>query len=182
MSEKELLAKLKQPHQQKKAFATLIDLYQERLYWHIRKWVITHENADDVLQNTFVKIYKGLANFNGNSSLLTWMYRIAYNESMTFLKKDKRRKFVSLSHFKDDSICFLTSDSFFDGKEAQLKLQKILFEIPEKQRHIFQMKYYDDLKFVQIAAVLGINQNTIKSQYYAAVTYIKKHIHNISIE
>lgn len=182
MDDKELIQRLKNKKQREKAFSILLDLYQKRLYWHIRKIVITHENTNDVLQNTFIKIYKGIGNFKQQSSLHTWMYRIAYNEAIRFLEKDNRNRTLSLNDKENDKLAELTSDIFFDGNEAQLKLQKTLFELPEKQRLIFQMKYYDDLKFKEIAAILHNNENTIKTQYYTAVKHIKEALTTLTLD
>ncbi|HEY9169069.1 MAG TPA: RNA polymerase sigma factor [Lutibacter sp.] len=159
-----------------KAFKKLLDLYQERLYWHIRKLVITHENADDVLQNTFLRIYKNLPNFQQKSSLHTWMYRIAYNESLRFLEENKKKNYLSLDDVGSKYLNNLEEDTFFEGDEVQLKLQRILSEIPEKERIIFHMKYYDDLKFREISAILEIKEGTLKSSYYNTVKYIEKNI------
>lgn len=159
-----------------KAFKKLLDLYQERLYWHIRKLVITHENADDVLQNTFLRIYKSLPNFQQKSSLHTWMYRIAYNESLRFLEENKKKYHLSLDDVGRKYLNNLVDDAFFEGDEIQLKLQRILSELPEKERQIFQMKYYDDLKFREMEEILGIKEGTLKSSYYNTVKHIEKNM------
>jgi RNA polymerase sigma factor (sigma-70 family) len=159
-----------------KAFKKLLDLYQERLYWHIRKLVITHENADDVLQNTFLRIYKSLPNFQQKSSLHTWMYRIAYNESLRFLEENKKKYHLSLDDVGRKYLNNLVDDTFFEGDEIQLKLQRILSELPEKERQIFQMKYYDDLKFREMEDILKIKEGTLKSSYYNTVKYIEKNM------
>ena len=159
-----------------KAFKKLLDLYQERLYWHIRKMVITHENADDVLQNTFLRIYKSLPNFQQKSSLHTWMYRIAYNESLRFLEESKKKYHLSLDDVGRKYLNNLVDDTFFEGDEIQLKLQRILSELPEKERRIFQMKYYDDLKFREMEEILGIKEGTLKSSYYNTVKHIEKNM------
>ena len=159
-----------------KAFKKLLDLYQERLYWHIRKLVITHENADDVLQNTFLRIYKSLPNFQQKSSLHTWMYRIAYNESLRFLEENKKKDHLSLDDVGRKYLNNLVDDAFFEGDEIQLKLQRILSELPEKERQIFQMKYYDDLKFREMEEILGIKEGTLKSSYYNTVKYIENNM------
>lgn len=159
-----------------KAFKKLLDLYQERLYWHIRKLVITHENADDVLQNTFLRIYKSLPNFQQKSSLHTWMYRIAYNESLRFLEENKKKYHLSLDDVGRKYLNNLVDDTFFEGDEIQLKLQRILSELPEKERQIFQMKYYDDLKFREMEDILKIKEGTLKSSYYNTVKHIEKNM------
>ena len=179
--EAEFIRDLIDTNQRDKAFKKLLDLYQERLYWHIRKIVITHENADDVLQNTFIRVYKGLPNFKQKSSLHTWMYRIAYNESIRYLEQNKNNQQDSLDDVNKTYLNNLESDKYFEGDEIQLRLQQVLSELTEKQRKIFQMKYYDDLKFNEIEAILGIKENTIKSSYYTIVKYIENNIHSVKL-
>lgn len=169
-------------HKEKdKAFKKLLDLYQKRLYWHIRKMVITHENADDVLQNTFLRIYKSLPNFNQTSSLHTWMYRIAYNESLRFLEQDKKKTHDSIDDISKTYLDKLVSDTFFDADSIPLKLQNILATLLEKDRQIFQMKYYDDLKFSEMADILAINESTLKTSYYKTVKLIEKNIQRVEL-
>lgn len=158
------------------AFKKLLDLYQERLYWHIRKLVITHENADDVLQNTFLRVYKSLPNFKQNSTLHTWMYRIAYNESLRFLEENKKKNHSSIDDVSHKYLNNLEGDSFFEGDEIQLKLQRIISQLPEKERIIFQMKYFDDLKFREMEDILRIKEGTLKSSYYNTVKHIEKNM------
>jgi RNA polymerase sigma-70 factor (ECF subfamily) len=172
-NESEFIGKLLNENLRDKAFKMLLDLYQKRLYWHIRKLVITHENADDVLQNTFLRIYKSLPNFQQKSSLATWMYRIAYNESLRFLEQDKKKYADSIDDLNKKHLDNLVADVFFEGNEVQLKLQKVLAELPEKDRQIFQMKYYDDLKFREIAEITGISEGTLKTSYYKSVNFIE---------
>ncbi len=180
-SESDFIKRLLDQKEREKAFKTLLDIYQKRLYWHIRKIVITHENADDVLQNTFLRIYKSLANFKQESSLNTWMYRIAYNESIRFLELNKKKTFDYVNDVSKNYMNVLATDPFFDGDEIQLKLQEILATLPEKDRQIFQMKYFDDLKFNEIADVLEINQNTIKTSYYRTAKVIKENMQEIEL-
>jgi RNA polymerase sigma-70 factor (ECF subfamily) len=180
-NEAEFIAELLSAKQKDKAFTTLVDLYQKRLYWHIRKLVITHENADDVLQNTFLRAYKSLPNFQQKSSLLTWMYRIAYNESLRFLEHDKKKYYDSLTEVQNKYLDNLVADPYFEGEVVQLKLQTILGEMPEKERQIFQMKYYDDLKFREIAEITGISEGTIKTSYYKSVGLIEKRMLNVEL-
>ncbi|MDP3360247.1 MAG: RNA polymerase sigma factor [Lutibacter sp.] len=175
-NEAEFIGDLINKKEQDKAFKKLLDLYQERLYWHIRKLVITHENADDVLQNTFLRIYKSLPNFQQKSSLHTWMYRIAYNESLRFLEENKKKYHYSLDDVSKKYLNNLVDDAFFEGDEIQLKLQRILSELPEKERQIFQMKYYDDLKFREMSDILEIKEGTLKSSYYNTVKHIENNI------
>jgi len=180
-NEAEFIRDLIDANQKDKAFKKLLDLYQERLYWHIRKIVVTHENADDVLQNTFIRVYKALPNFKQNSSLHTWMYRIAYNESIRYIEQNKKNQQDSLDDVNKTYLNNLEGDEYFEGDEIQLKLQQILAELTEKQRKIFQMKYYDDLKFSEIAELLEIKLSTIKSSYYTTVKYIENNIHTVKL-
>jgi len=180
-SETDFINRLLNEKKKDKAFKELLDLYQKRLYWHIRKLVITHENANDVLQNTFLRVYKSLPNFKQQSSLHTWMFKIAYNESIRFLNNEKKKKNESLDDINNAYLDNLTSDSFFEGDEVQFKLQQILAELPEKHRHIFQMKYFDDLKFKEMEAILEIKEGTLKTSYYATVKHIKENMLNVEL-
>lgn len=180
-SEAEFISELLDANKKDKAFNNLLDLYQKRLYWHIRKLVITHDNANDVLQNTFIRIYKSLPNFQQKSSLSTWMFRIAYNESMRFIDQSKAKYNDSLDDVKNNYSNNLAADSYFEGDEIQLKLHRILADLPEKNRQIFQMKYYDDLKFREIAEITGIHEGTIKTYYYKTVSTIEKNMLNIEL-
>ena len=171
-----LIKKLKNVTLKDTAFSELLDTYQERLYWHIRKIVITHENADDVLQNTFIRIYKNIANFQEKSSLHTWMYRIAYNESLRFLEKNNKKLHENIDEISSTHLEVLFEDVYFDGDEIQIKLNTIIASFTEKQKHIFHMKYLDDLSFREISEVLNISESTLKSTYYTAVKIIEERI------
>ncbi len=174
-SESGLIKDLKNAELKDEAFGKLLDLYQERIYWHIRKIVITHDNANDVLQNTFIRVYKGINAFNRQSALITWLYRIAYNESIRFLERNKL-KYSALSEIDSSYVEHLVQDTYFDGEELQLKLHRILGQLTEKQRLVFQMKYFDNLSFKQISEILQLNENTLKSSYYSAVKIIEEKI------
>ena len=178
----DLIKKLKNPKQKDEAYKDLLDLYQERLYWHIRKIVITHDNANDVLQNTFIRIYKGIHNFKEKSSLNTWMYRIAYNESIRFIDKNKLKNSVSLDQDNGVYIKSLTQDTYFNGDELQMKLHRIISELSDKQKRVFQMKYFDDLSFREISEILDVSENTLKSSYYSVVKTIEEKIVNLSFQ
>ncbi|MFC2109835.1 RNA polymerase sigma factor [Bacteroidota bacterium] len=173
-NEEQFIKRLTAAKTRDKAFSELLDMYQQRLYWHIRKFVVTHENTDDVLQNTFVRVFKSLPNFQQKSSLHTWMYRIAYNESLRFLEKEKRNQKVSIDSISTRYLDALVEDVFFDGKEIQQKLHNTLAKLSEKQRAIFQMKYFDDLKFREMAGILDLKEGTIKTIYYSAVKFIEE--------
>lgn len=175
-NEADFIRRLLSEKHKNSAFRELLDLYQERLYWHIRKLVLTHENADDVLQNTFLRIYRNLPNFKQKSSLNTWMYRIAYNESLRFLEDQKKKTHYAMDDVSTRYLNNLVADPYFEGDEIQMKLQSILASLPEKERQIFQMKYYDDLKFREIEAVLDMKESTIKTSYYKTVKHIQNTI------
>ena len=172
----DLIKKLKNPKLKNEAFKDLLDMYQERLYWHIRKIVITHDNANDVLQETFIRIFKGIENFQEQSALHTWMYRIAYNESIRFLEKNKINTSVSIEQDSNSYLNNLTEDTYFDGNELQLRLNTIISKLSDKQKRVFQMKYFDDLSFREIAGILNISENTLKSSYYSVVKTIEEAI------
>jgi len=172
----ELVKKLKDSKLKDSAFSQLLDIYQERLYWHIRKIVVTHENADDVLQNTFIRIYKSIQNFQEKSSLHTWMYRIAYNESIRFLDKNKKKDYDNIDAISESNLEVLFEDVYFDGDEIQKKLTKIINKFSVKQKRVFQMKYFDDLSFREISEILEVSESTLKSTYYAAVKIIEEKI------
>lgn len=171
-----LVKKLQNPALKDRAFSELLDVYQERLYWHIRKLVITHENADDVLQNTFIRVYKNIQKFEGKSSLHTWMYRIAYNESIRFLEKINKMSYDYIDVIAESHLEVLFEDAYFDGEEIQIKLHKIIDGFTEKQKRVFQMKYFDELSFRQISEVLEVSESTLKSTYYTTVKIIKEKI------
>ena len=179
--ESEFIDKLLSKKGKNEAFKRLLDLYQKRLYWHIRKLVITHENANDVLQNTFLRIYKSLPNFQQKSALSTWMFRIAYNESLRFLEQSKKKYNYSLDDVNKNYLDNLVSDTFFEGDEVQLKLHKVLAELPEKDRQIFQMKYYDDLKFREISEITNVKESTLKNSYYKSASFIEKRMLEVEL-
>lgn len=167
---------MKNPTLKDIAFSELLDIYQERLYWHIRKIVTTHENTDDVLQNTFIRVYKSITNFKEKSSLHTWMYRIAYNESLRFLEKNKKNLYDNIDEISNSHLEVLLEDVYSNGDEIQIKLHKIIDNFTEKQKRIFHMKYFDDLSFRHISEVLKISESTLKSTYYSAVKIIEEKI------
>ncbi|WP_296638021.1 RNA polymerase sigma factor [Polaribacter sp.] len=172
----ELVKKLQNPTLKDSTFSELLDVYQERLYWHIRKIVATHENADDVLQNTFIRIYKSILKFEGKSSLHTWMYRIAYNESIRFLEKNNKKRYDNIDEVSESNLEVLFQDEYFDGGEIQKKLHRIIASFKEKQKRVFTMKYFDDLSFRQISEILDVSESTLKSTYYTCVKIIEQKI------
>ena len=156
------------------AFNLIVERYQQRLYWHIRKMLIDHDDTDDTLQETFVKAWSGLENFREESGLFTWLYRIATNEALSFLKRKKRKAMFSFSDVEYKMSENLEADEYFNGDAIQLKLQKAILKLPEKQRLVFNMKYYDDLKYEEISAILDISVGALKASYHHAVKKIEK--------
>ncbi len=171
-----LISKLQDVNIKKSAFSELVAGYQERLYWHIRKIVLNHDDTDDVLQNTFLKAWKGIENFRAESGLFTWLYRIATNESLTFLEQKKRKAMSGISEVNEYLIENLETDPFFDGDEAQLKLQKAIASLPDKQRLVFNMRYFDDMKYQDMEKILETSEGALKASYHHAVKKIEEHL------
>jgi len=174
--EQQFLEELKDTRTREQAFRKLINLYKERLYWHIRKILISHEDTNDVLQNTFVKIFKGIHSFKGDSKLFSWMYRIATNESITFLNKKAKEKKVDLDELKLNKLKSLQQDILFDGDAIQLILQNAIQNLPQKQQLVFNMKYFDNLKYEEISEILGTSVGALKASYFHAVKKIKNQL------
>lgn len=160
------------------AFKKLVTTYKERLYWHIRKIVISHDDADDVLQNTFIKVYRGIDNFKQESQLFSWMYRIATNESISFINKRAREKNVDISDYHLQLTSNLESDNMFSGDEIEMMLQKAIKTLPAKQQLVFNMKYFDNLKYKQISDILGTSEGGLKASYFHAVKKVEEFIKN----
>lgn len=167
--DREIVAGARNSGKKEEAFNQLVIKYQERLYWHIRKVVITHEDADDVLQNTLIKVWKSLPGFRSESGLFTWLYRIATNEALTLLKQKKRRALPSREEGDQWLSEQLEADPYFDGDEASLKLQKAILELPEKQRLVFNMKYFDEMKYEEMSGILDTSVGALKASYHHAV-------------
>lgn len=175
-NEADLQKGLKQVQKRGKAFSIVVRLYQERLYWHIRKMLLSHEDSSDVLQNTFLKAWNGLDGFRGESQIATWLYRIATNETLTFLTNKRMRNLQFMDDVEDILFQTLKSDRYFNGDEAQLKLQKAILTLPEKQRLVFNMKYFDEMKYEEMEAILGTTVGALKASYHHAVKKIEKFI------
>lgn len=178
LEEAEFIQKLKNPSTQEASFRQLVTLNKERLYWHIRKIVLSHEDADDVLQNTFVKIFRHVKGFRGDSKLMTWMYKIATNEAISFLNKKAREAQVDLRTIKEQAVENLKADVYFDGDEIQLKLQEAIVTLPEKQQLVFNMKYFDNLKYQQMSEILDTSVGSLKASYHHARKKIETHLLN----
>tara|TARA_Y100001934_G_C12342523_1_gene770953 strand:+ start:1711 stop:2253 length:543 start_codon:yes stop_codon:yes gene_type:complete len=172
-TETEFILRLKDPKSKEDAFRELLSLYKERLYWHIRKIVISHDDADDVLQNTFIKVYRNIDKFKGDSKLYSWLYRIATNESITHINKNAKRMQISNEEHQKLAIDNLKADVYFEGDEIQLKLQNAIASLPQKQQLVFNMKYFDDLKYKEIAEILETSEGALKASYHIAVKKIE---------
>ncbi len=172
-SDKELLILFRNPDHKNYAFSEIVRKYQERLYWHIRKMVVIHEDADDLLQNTFLKAWQALENFREESQLYTWLYRIATNEVLSFLKEKKRKYFLPLVDIEKELISGLEGNTYFDGDELELKLQKAILKLPDKQRIVFNMRYYDEMKYEEMAKILDTSVGALKASYHHAAKKIE---------
>lgn len=173
-TEEEIVRLLREPGRQREAFARVVALYGEKLYWQIRKMVLSHEDANDLLQNTFMKAWTSIDLFRGEAKLSTWLYKIAINECLTFLNKQRNLNNISLDDTDQFLLDRVQGDTYFDGDEAQLKLQRAMLTLPEKQRLVFQMKYYDDMKYEDMSEVLGTSVGALKASYHHAVRKIEE--------
>lgn len=171
--EKVFIAKLLDSKTQNEAFRKLLQLYQKPLYHHIRGMVYNHDDANDVLQNTFLKVYANLHQFKGESKLYSWMYRIATNESISFMQQRAKKQGISNEEVKEKALLKLESDVYFDGDEMQLKLQRAVASLPKKQQLVFKMKYYEALKYEDMSEILNTSVGALKASYHLAVKKIE---------
>ncbi len=174
--EKEFIADLLNPKTQNLAFQKLLHNYQKPLYNHIRNIVLKHDDADDVLQNTFIKVFRYLKDFKGDSKLFSWMYRIATNEAISFINHKAKRNGVTSEALQSKIVDNLKADSYFDGNEIQYKLQKAIALLPEKQQLVFKMKYYEEIKYEDMSEILGTSVGALKASYHHAVKKIENYI------
>ncbi len=179
MTDQAIIEKFANPESRNFAFNQLVRKYQQKIYWHIRKMVINHDDADDLTQETFIKAWQSLGNFRGDSQLYTWLYRVATNECLNFLNKKRRRFFFSINDVEGELLEKLESavgqaDYPLAGDEIQLKLQKAVLTLPEKQRLVFNMKYFDDLTYEDISEITKTSVGALKASYHHAVTKIEK--------
>ncbi|HET8855572.1 MAG TPA: sigma-70 family RNA polymerase sigma factor [Salinimicrobium sp.] len=174
ISEKQLVLDLQDKEKCDAAFTKLVSLYQERLYWQIRNILKDHDDTDDVLQNTFIKIYKNIGKFNGDSQLYSWMYRIATNEAITFFNRKAKNLKLSSEELQQKIINELETDVYFDGDQIQLQLQKAIASLPQKQQQVFNMKYFQELKYREISDILGTSEGALKASYHIAVKKIEE--------
>ncbi|MEX1240819.1 MAG: RNA polymerase sigma factor [Cyclobacteriaceae bacterium] len=173
MEDKDLLEKLRHPDSRNFGFNILVRTYQQRIYWHIRKMVIDHDDADDITQEVFIKIHKSIDAFRQDARLYTWIYRIATNECLNFLRRKKRRFFLPLGDVEGELSAKLTTSPYVSGDEVQLKLQKALLKLPDKQRLVFNMKYFDELSYDEMAEITRTSVGALKASYHHAVKKIE---------
>lgn len=178
MEEKDFIQKLLNPKTQNEAFQMLLSQYQRPLYHHIRNIVLNHDDADDVLQNTFIKVFQHLKGFKGDSKLFSWMYRIATNEAITFINQKAKRNGTTSEALQSKIVENLKADSFFDGTEIQIKLQKAIVTLPEKQQLVFKMKYFEEMKYEDMSEILGTSVGALKASYHHAVKKIENYVNS----
>jgi RNA polymerase sigma-70 factor (ECF subfamily) len=178
LEDQEILEKFKNPDSRNWAFNQLVRKYQQKVYWHVRKMVIDHDEADDLTQEVFIKVWKHLPDFRQDAQLYTWIYRIATNECLNFLKSKKRRFFLPLNDITEELSQKIDANAGPDADEIQLKLQKALLKLPDKQRLVFNMRYYDELKYEEIAEILGTSVGALKASYHHAVKKIEDFLTN----
>lgn len=178
LSDTELLVQFRNPLTKEKAFTSIIRKYQEKLYWHVRRMVVEHEDANDVLQNVFVRVWNGLENFREDSQLYTWLYRIATNECLTYIEQQKKRTSVALDEVESGLSNKIKADSHFDANRLEWKLQLAIQQLPEKQRVVFNLRYYDEMPYEEMSRVLDTSEGALKASYHHAVKKIEDYIKN----
>lgn len=176
MEEARIIKLISQTESRQEGFRMVVEHYQRKLYWHIRKMVIDHGDTDDILQEVFIKVWDHLEDFRNDSNLYTWLYRIATNECLNFLKKKKRRYYLSLSNVSSELIHKIDHSPYISGSEIQIRLQKSLLKLPDKQRLVFNMKYFEDMSYDDISRITGTSVGSLKASYHLAVKKIEKYI------
>lgn len=174
----ELLNQFRVPDTREKAFTAILKKYQEKLYWHIRRMVIEHEDANDVLQNVLIRVWNGLENFREDSQLYTWLYRIATNECLTYIEQQKKRSSVSMNDVESGLENKIKADKYFDANKIEWKLQLAIQQLPEKQRIVFNLRYYDEMPYEEMSRVLETSEGALKASYHHAVKKIEDYIKN----
>ncbi|MDT8392336.1 MAG: sigma-70 family RNA polymerase sigma factor [Bacteroidales bacterium] len=174
--EEDIIKLLRDDHSSEEGFLLLVKKYQQQLYWSIRRLVHDHDDTEDALQNTFIKVWKGIKKFRGDSQLYTWLYRIATNEALSLLKRRKRFRTLSFNDALKEMNVLSNNDPLYDGNAIDNKLQAAIISLPPKQRIVFNMKYYDDLKYEQMSEILGTSTGALKASYHLAVKKIEKHV------
>lgn len=173
LSDQQLKSLLADPNTQRKGFEIVVCQYSEQLYWHIRRIVLTHEDADDVLQNALIKAWNGLDSFHGDSKIITWLSRIAINESLDFMRKQKHVAAVSVDDSEMGIAQQLMADDYFDGDETEAQLQEAVASLPEVQRTVFSLRYFDEMKYSEISRIMGTSEGALKASYHIAVKKIR---------
>ena len=179
-NEKEIVVLLQDPARQREAFARIVKEYSEQLYWQIRRLVLTHEDANDILQNTFIKAWTNIEYFRGDAKMSTWLYRIALNECLTFLNKQRASQQLSINEAETEMMNQLESDTYFDGDETQKIFLQAVKQLPDKQQMIFNLKYFKEMKYEEISEILGTSIGALKASYHHAVkkieSFLEKHL------
>lgn len=178
LSDQELIDQFRNPATKERAFESIIKKYQERLYWHIRRMVVDHEDVNDVIQNMFIKVWKSLDNFREESQLYTWLYRIATNESLTFISNQKKRRSISIDDEDNSMAHKLKGDEHFDANKLEWKLQLAIQSLPEKQRLVFNLRYYDEMPYEEMSKVLETSTGALKASYHHAAKKVEEFILN----
>ncbi len=176
LSDNEIILKFADEKTRTAAFELILEKYQKKTYWHIRRIVINHDDADDVLQNTFIKVWENLSKFREDSKLYTWIYRIATNEALQFIQKKKQNYNITLDDVSYELSSYLTAENYFDGNNIALKLQQAILTLPNKQRIVFNMKYYENMKYEDMKDVLETSVGALKASYFHAVKKIEEYM------
>lgn len=176
IDEQKLVVDLQNPATSGEAFNTLMRTYGRQMYWQIRKLVLNHEDASDLLQNSFMKAWTNIHNFRGDAKLSTWLYKIAVNESINFLNKERKRRQLSEDDPDDFLLNNLEADEYFDGDELHKELQEAILRLPEKQRIVFNMRYFDEMKYERISEILGTSVGALKASYHHAVKKVEERL------
>lgn len=178
MTDTELLVQFREPASKERAYTGIVKKYQEKLYWHVRRMVVDHDDANDVLQNVLIRVWNGLTNFREDSQLYTWLYRIATNECLTFIEQQKKRTAVSLSEVESGLSNRIKADKHFDAQKAEWKLQLAIQQLPEKQRVVFNLRYYDEMPYEEMSRVLDTSEGALKASYHHAVKKVEDYLLN----
>ena len=178
ISDSELLVQFRDPATRERAYTSIIRKYQEKLYWHIRRMVVEHEDANDVLQNVLIRVWNGLENFREDSQLYTWLYRVATNECLSYLEQQKKRSTISLNEVESGLSNKIRADRDFDPNKLEWKLQLAIQQLPEKQRLVFNLRYYDEMPYEEMSRILETSEGALKASYHHAVKKIEDYIRN----
>lgn len=178
IEDSELLLMFREPASREKAYTAIIRKYQERLYWHVRRMLVDHDDSNDVLQNVFIRVWNGLDNFREDARLYTWLYRIATNECLSFIEQKKKRASVPLSDVEEGLSNQVRADKDFDANKIEWKLQLAIQKLPEKQRVVFNLRYYDEMPYEEMSRVLETSEGALKASYHHAVKKVEDFLLN----